>query len=147
MLELPVTLTQDYSLFHILNDYSLTLWEQQIEMIVSKHGLINAIVHPDYIIGPKERDVFKGLLDIYARLRREQKVWVALPREVNSWWRQRSQMRPVFRNGEWQVEGPGSERARVAMAKLDRGQMTYRIMLPGGEVSRPSPQWMHVSAI
>ena len=29
ILELPVTTTQDYSLFHILNDYSMRLWKEQ----------------------------------------------------------------------------------------------------------------------
>ena len=31
LLELPVTTTQDYCLFNILNDYSINLWERQIE--------------------------------------------------------------------------------------------------------------------
>ena len=31
ILELPVTTTQDYTLFNILNDYSIDLWKKQIE--------------------------------------------------------------------------------------------------------------------
>ena len=34
ILELPLTTTQDYSLFHILGDYSIALWKQQIELIL-----------------------------------------------------------------------------------------------------------------
>ena len=30
LLELPLTTAQDYSLFHILGDYSTTLWKEQI---------------------------------------------------------------------------------------------------------------------
>ena len=33
VLELPLTTTQDYSLFHILGDYSTTLWKRQIRLI------------------------------------------------------------------------------------------------------------------
>ena len=36
ILELPLTTVQDYSLFHILGDYSIELWKQQIEMILKK---------------------------------------------------------------------------------------------------------------
>jgi hypothetical protein len=139
ILELPVTMTQDYSQFHILNDRSLTLWQRQIEIILSKHGLINAIIHPDYLTGPREREHFKGLLEIYARLRREQNVWIALPKDVNSWWRSRSQMKPVFRDGQWQIEGEGSERACLAFATSDGDRLEYRILLPGGGVSKFCP--------
>src|SRR5207245_4257007 len=31
-LELPLTMIQDYSLFHILRDYSIDLWTQQLEI-------------------------------------------------------------------------------------------------------------------
>ena len=55
LVELPVTVTQDYSLFHILNDYSINLWKQQIELVLENHGLINVIVHPDYSLPPRER--------------------------------------------------------------------------------------------
>ena len=33
ILELPLTLAQDYSLFHILEDYSLGVWKQQLALI------------------------------------------------------------------------------------------------------------------
>ena len=51
ILELPLTTTQDYSLFHILDDYSTTLWKEQIRVISQHHGLISVIAHPDYLIG------------------------------------------------------------------------------------------------
>ena len=43
-------MTQDYTLFHILNDYSTSLWKQQSELIMQKHGLMSFIVHPDYMM-------------------------------------------------------------------------------------------------
>ena len=48
-LELPLTTTQDYTLFHILGDYSISLWEQQVDLILRRNGLISFLVHPDYI--------------------------------------------------------------------------------------------------
>ena len=60
LLELPVTTTQDYTLFNILNDYSTNLWERQIELIMEKHGLMSFVVHPDYIMGSRECRTYQG---------------------------------------------------------------------------------------
>jgi hypothetical protein len=138
LVELPVTMTQDYTLFHILNDYSPDLWNRQIEIIVEQHGLINTIVHPDYLSGAREQEVYRGLLHTYVRLRDEQDVWIALPREVSAWWRQRSQMRLGKKDGQWRIEGPGSERARLAFAGVDEGRLTYSLAQPDGITARAS---------
>jgi hypothetical protein len=130
MVELPLTATQDYSLFHILNDYSTALWEQQFNIVLSQHGLINTIVHPDYINGPREEAVYRKLLQLYAKLRKEQNVWIALPKEANRWWRQRSRLRLVAEDGNWRIEGVGKERARIAVATLAGERLQYRILGP-----------------
>ena len=140
LVELPVTTTQDYSLFHILNDCSLQLWEQQIELILRKHGMINAITHPDYIIGPREEKIYAGLLAMLDRARQERNVWIALPRDVSKWWRQRSQMQLVQREGEWCAEGPGSERAVVAYASLEGEVLTYSKACPRAFLKLDPPQ-------
>lgn len=125
LVELPVTMTQDYSLFHILNDYSVQLWDQQIKMILRKNGMINVIIHPDYITRAREEAIYAELLAMLDHVRRNENVWIALPRDVSTWWRQRSQMRLVQRDDEWCVEGPGSERAVVTYATLDGDRLTY----------------------
>lgn len=130
ILELPVTMTQDYSLFHILNDYSLNLWRQQVGLILKRYGLISMIVHPDYLDGHRATKVYKELLSFLAELRQSQNVWVALPGEVNRWWRERSAMKLICQNGEWRVEGPGSERAHVAFARLEGDRLRYSIQPP-----------------
>ena len=52
ILELPLTTIQDYSLFHILGDYSISLWQQQIDAIREQNGLITFLAHPDYLDEP-----------------------------------------------------------------------------------------------
>lgn len=116
MVELPLTCTQDYTLFNILGDYTTSLWEKQIEMIMANNGLITILVHPDYIIEPRASRTYKALLSHLSSLRDSHDIWTPLPRDVASWWRQRSQMQMVYKNGSWRVEGPGSERACVAYA-------------------------------
>jgi hypothetical protein len=127
ILELPVTTTQDYALFNILGTYSLDLWWEQISQIMEQHGLISFIVHPDYLNTQEARDSYSGLLGYLAALRSNEGLWIALPGQVDSWWRQRSQMKLVEDRGEWRIEGPGADRGRVAYATLADNKVVYRI--------------------
>jgi hypothetical protein len=125
ILELPVTATQDYPLFQILREYSIEHWIRQINLILDGHGLISFIAHPDYVVEGRARATYRALLAYLARLRSEIGLWIALPGEVNEWWRARSQMRLVRINGTWQVEGQGKERARIAYACLDGDDVRF----------------------
>ena len=127
ILELPVTATQDYSLFNILHDYSIRLWKEQISLIQEDCGLISFIVHPDYIISACARRIYVELLAYLSNLRSKGEVWMALPRDVAAWWRLRHEMNLVNVGGSWCIEGRGSERARVAYAVLQNDKITYQI--------------------
>jgi len=127
IVELPVTCTQDYTLFQILGDYSLDLWKRQIQLVREKHGFISFIVHPDYVIEPRAQETYKALLEYLASLRANDGIWCALPRDVATWWRQRSQMELVNQDGQWLVVGSGHERARVAFATLDGESVSYSL--------------------
>ena len=70
IVELPLTLAQDYSLFHILDDYSIDLWKQQLALIRGQNGLMSFIVHPDYVIERRARRVYESLLDYLETNRR-----------------------------------------------------------------------------
>jgi hypothetical protein len=122
LLELPVTTTQDYTLFHILQAYNIDLWKTQVELIMEKHGLLSFIVHPDYATSGPERKVYESLLSHLAELRQDRGVWIATPGEVNSWWRQRAAMRIVEDREGVRIEGQGSERARIAYASAVDGR-------------------------
>lgn len=127
ILELPLSMTQDYSLFHILNDYSIELWKQQIRLIQEANGAVCFNIHPDYVIPERARKTYLALLEHLAQLRAENRTWFALPGEVDRWWRARNQMRLVRENGEWRITGEGRERARVAFANLEDGSVTYTL--------------------
>ena len=127
ILELPLTTTQDYSLFHILGEYSIALWKAQIDLIRSMNGFISFIAHPDYLLEKRARAVYTELLTHLDHLRRDEGVWMALPGEVNRWWRDRSQMTLVRRGESWRVSGPGSGRARVAYATVDGDRVVYTL--------------------
>lgn len=125
IVELPLTTIQDYSLLHILDESSINIWERQIELIKQKNGLISFIVHPDYLRGKREIGLYRSLLTHLCRLRAEEGLWIALPGEVDQWWRARNQMQLVSRNGKWRIEGEGSQRARIAYATLAENRLTY----------------------
>ena len=127
ILELPVTTTQDYALFNYLNEYSVDLWKQQIELIMEKHGLINFIIHPDYIGKPREWGVFKDLLSHLVQLREEKGLWIPMAGEVDRWWRQRAKMTLVEDERGVRIEGEGSERARIAYASEKDGKLAFEI--------------------
>src|SRR5450631_528682 len=128
MLELPVTTTQDYSLFNYLRTFSLDLWKQQIELILEQNGLISFIVHPDYITRSRENRIYQQLLAHLARIRSQKNMWVTTPGEIDQWWRQRSKMELVSDGiGGWRIEGAGSERATLAYASDKEGKLVFTV--------------------
>jgi hypothetical protein len=134
ILELPLTTIQDYSLFHILGDYSIALWKKQIELILAKNGLISFLSHPDYLIEQRARQVYSGLLAHLRQMRDNQELWLALPGDVDRWWRSRNVMALVQDGHSWRIEGPDSNRARVAYAALEKDHLVFE--LDGSVVSR-----------
>jgi hypothetical protein len=125
ILELPLTTTQDYSLFHILGEYTIDLWKAQTAIIFRKFGLASFIIHPDYLLSARAMAVYRNLLSYLSALRRETQLWIARPGDVNAWWRQRSQMRLVSEYGAWRIIGPGRERARIAFARVVNDRLVY----------------------
>jgi hypothetical protein len=125
ILELPLTTTQDYTLFHILREHRIDLWKAQAGLVMEKHGLLSFLTHPDYLLNSRAQSTYRALLAFLAELESEHKMWIALPNQVNEWWRQRSQMTLVPDGNDWRIEGPGKERAIVAFAKLDGDRLTY----------------------
>ena len=145
ILELPLTTTQDYTLFHILNQESVDLWKSQIDLIMEKHGLISFNIHPDYLDDPARRTVYEALLEHLAKLRQEKKVWIATPGEVDRWWRQRAEMKLVKAGRGWRVEGPGSELACIAYIKENTGRIVYSA--PMSELPNSPPISLSASSV
>jgi hypothetical protein len=127
ILELPLTTIQDYSLFHILGDYSIRIWADQIRRILERHGLISFITHPDYLAEPGARSVYRNLLNHLSDLRKAHHIWFAPPGGVNDWWRDRQHMVLVREGCSWRITGHGSSRARVAWAALDGERVVYEV--------------------
>jgi len=138
ILELPITTVQDYTLMQVLSEWSIDLWRTQIGMILARNGLVSFIVHPDYIIEPKNQAVYKDLLAMLGQMRKEMSLWFALPGEVDTWWRARNQMSIVKDGESWKIVGAGAGHARLAFAKIVDGKLAYELAgSPPNEISMP----------
>jgi hypothetical protein len=127
ILELPLTTSQDYSIFHILKDYSIDLWKKQLALIRQRNGLMTFLTHPDYLIERRARKVYELLLGYLWEMIDHEKIWTALPGEVDLWWRTRSQLTLVQRGSGWEIEGSGKERARIAYAVREGDRLAYEV--------------------
>ena len=130
ILELPVTVTQDYMLFHLLGERTIDLWKAQIDLITEKNGLISFIVHPDYVMSGELKSIYRELLMYLREVEATKKIWIGLPSEVDQWWRARSKMQLVLEENEWRVTGENAERAVVAYASTNaEGKLVYETEL------------------
>lgn len=127
ILELPVTTIQDYALFNYLNKDSIDLWKEQTDIIMNQHGLVNFIIHPDYITKPRQQSLYRSLLAHLVQLRDRKGLWIPTPREVDRWWRQRANMVLVEDRHGLRIEGEGSEQARIAYASEVEGKLVVSL--------------------
>jgi hypothetical protein len=127
IIELPLTMIQDYSLYNVLGDYSTEIWRRQAGLVRERHGLASFIIHPEYTRSRRTADLYRELLDLLAAERDDRGMWVALPGEVERWWRQRDGMSLERNGGGWVIRGDGAERARLAWALLDGDELRYEV--------------------
>jgi hypothetical protein len=107
LVELPITLPHDFTLFELLRAPDITLWQEKAGWIAAHGGLVNVLVHPDYAQSPERLKHYDELLDFLADLPRG---WHALPRDVAAWWRRRAAMDTATEGAPlwWAAEEDGS---------------------------------------
>lgn len=115
IVELPITLPQDHTLWEIIRERSIEPWVEKTAWIAAHHGLVNLIVHPDYVIDPDRLALYDAFL---THLTRMDGAWIALPRDVAAWWRRRT------------AEGIAAEGAVVGRARLDGSQLVLEARGP-----------------
>ena len=131
ILEIPLTTTQDYALFHLLGERSTESWRREIDLLYEKHALISILVHPDYIMTQWARDLYTELLEYITGRAGRDRIWLTTPGELNDWWRTRNRLHLERESGGWRIVGTGAERARVAFASLDEnGAVQYSFENP-----------------
>jgi hypothetical protein len=119
MVELPITLPQDHTLFTILQHASGDVWIRKAEHVRERRGMVLILTHPDYADDPRLVEAYRTLLDTFEA---DDSMWRALPKDVATWWRDRAASTIRADRGGWSVEGPASARGQVrfAPASIDR---------------------------
>ena len=112
MVELPVTMTQDHTVFVILRRDD-SLWREKVEFLRARGGMALVLVHPDYVLEGDRLDAYARLLDAF---RDDPEMWTPLPREVADWWRRRAATSLRLLDGAWRPVGPGADEVAVAFA-------------------------------
>ena len=87
MVELPLTMTQDHTLFVILRQPDERAWVEKAEFLRSRGGMALLDTHPDYLV---DRDVLAAYARFLESFAQDDRAWKALPSEVSGWWRRRA---------------------------------------------------------
>jgi peptidoglycan/xylan/chitin deacetylase (PgdA/CDA1 family) len=89
LVELPMTLPHDFTLFEILRERDIRVWCDKAAWVARHGGLVNVLVHPDYALTREHLDRYDDLLGFLGSL---EGGWHTLPREVAAWWRARKEL-------------------------------------------------------
>jgi hypothetical protein len=113
LVELPITLPQDHTLFELLGHRDGTVWLEKTRFLRDRGGMALILTHPDYIGNPWLLASYADFLDEFAD---DKTAWRALPGEVSAWWRRRAATTLQRVDGHWEIEGPARGEARVEFA-------------------------------
>jgi peptidoglycan/xylan/chitin deacetylase (PgdA/CDA1 family) len=108
MIELPYTIPQDHTMIHLLRRSPLPLWVLKAKWIASRGGMILTLTHPDYCGRQPELGLYEEFLKHLAEM---ESAWRALPSEMATWWRQRSQSHLRLQQGRPVISGSAATRA------------------------------------
>ena len=113
LVELPLTLPQDHTLYVILSATDERLWAEKTHEIRRRNGMALINVHPDYIFAGGTLEAFRRYLEVFGG---DDRAWQALPREVSAWWRRRAES-SIRRDGNgWELVGPAAGEGSIAFA-------------------------------
>lgn len=122
MVELPITMPQDHTLFSILQRGDAGIWLRKAERLRERGGMVLVLTHPDYARDERLAAGYRDLLDAFSG---DETVWNPLPRDAANWWRDRAAS-ALRRHGEgWRIEGPASAAGRI------------RLTVPGSPAPQP----------
>ena len=114
MVELPLTMPQDHTMFEILRHPDETVWTEKADFLRARGGMAMIDTHPDYLIDERIMRAYERLLERYAE---DPSAWKPLPREVSDWWRRRATSRIQWAGTGWIVTGPAAQEARVELVE------------------------------
>jgi hypothetical protein len=116
MVELPITLPMDHTLFQVLQHPDAKLWLDKVAQVRARGGMALVLTHPDYADDPRVTDGYRLLLET---CQDDPTVWWALPREVAAWWRRRAESTIEHTDEGWVVRGPAAADCGIRTSQPD----------------------------
>ncbi len=114
LVELPITLAQDHTLFTILGEPDGRLWIEKTDLLRLHGGMALIITHPDYMVDDRSIAAYRALLQRFAA---DPTAWRVLPSQVSAWWRRRTASQVQRTQGGWRVVGPAADEASITYAR------------------------------
>jgi hypothetical protein len=95
--ELPYTLPQDFTIFVLMKERSITIWKKKLDWIAEQGGMALLLTHPDYMnfddnpldIEEYPAQYYRDMLN-YLKTRYNGVYWHVLPREMARFWSRRT---------------------------------------------------------
>jgi hypothetical protein len=112
VVELPITLPMDHTLFELLREDAEEAWSSKTGYLKAHGGMALLLTHPDYLLDPERLAAYDGFMIEFGA---DRTAWHALPGEVADWWRLRAETTLAQSEGRWSPRGPGADRARVRL--------------------------------
>jgi len=92
--ELPYTLSQDFTLFVLMKEGKIDIWKKKLDWVARHGGMVLVNTHPDYMCFSEGRPqmeeypskLYEDLLS-YIQTQYQGQYWHALPRDVARFWR------------------------------------------------------------
>jgi hypothetical protein len=103
LVELPITLPQDHTLFELLGHVDANVWLEKGRFLRDRGGMALMLTHPDYIDNQRLLASYVEFLEEFAD---DETAWRALPRDVSAWWRRRAATRLRRVGEQWEIDGP-----------------------------------------
>ena len=116
LVELPVTLPQDHTLFEILGVEDGAIWLDKARFLRGQKGMAVTLTHPDYSRNELQVTAYRALLAEFAD---DTTAWKVLPYEVSEWWKKRASSRLQRERGGWEVVGPAADVGAVDVVATD----------------------------
>ena len=127
MVELPITLPQDHTIFAILQHPDEQVWTQKAAHVRDRRGMVLVLTHPDYADDPRLVEGYRRLLD---SVHGDPSVWRALPREVSAWWRRRADSTVEQADAGWRIRGPAMTDGSIRFAQAGEPNLTTHATRP-----------------
>jgi hypothetical protein len=129
VVELPITLPQDHTLFVILRAQDARTWLDKVAWIRERGGLAVVLTHPDYVDAAPALPAYEELLTSVGA---DPDVWRPLPKEVAAWWRRRAATEVVPDGDGWSLTGPAAREAAIRLTSPAQASPDARPVRLGG---------------